>query len=231
MLSIALFVIIFLAVTNWFQILAFASVSFREGVKTSRLDDKWIYETVLKKTGLKLTHTALFYDKKMYGMMAGLPFWPKIILSQGLYKNLNKDELEWVILHEAGHCVLWHNMEALFFELGFLFFGLVVIVKYNINIYWTIFISVIFALLCIQIIRWFIEYQADKFSIKRVNNPRGVITAQEKFRNSKYKNLFHSEKSIGRFFLVWNIYPAKRIQMAEARLKYLSSSESQGNIS
>ena len=56
--------------------------------------------------------------------MAGLPFWPKIILSEGLYKSFNRDELEWVILHEAGHCVLWHNLQAFLIQVFILLFTL-----------------------------------------------------------------------------------------------------------
>jgi hypothetical protein len=73
-------------------------------------------------------------------------------------------------------------------------------------------------LICIQIIRWAIEYTADRFSIDRVDNPEGVISAQEKFRTANTKIPFHSENSIFRFFLYWNIYPSKRILMARKRL-------------
>ena len=106
MLMYIIFSLIFLFISNWFQITSFLSVPFKRGIKTISLKDKWIHETVLKKTGLRLLDITIFHDKKMYGMMAGIPFWPKMILSEGLYKALNKDELEWVILHEAGHCVL-----------------------------------------------------------------------------------------------------------------------------
>ena len=69
-----------------------------------------------------------------------------------------------------------------------------------------------------QIIRWGIEYMADKYSIERVDSPKGVITAQDKFRNAYNKNPFHSEKSIFRFLLHWNIYSSKRIDMAKQRM-------------
>ena len=122
MLKYLLFILIFLVITNWFQLVAFLSVPFRK-IKTSKLKDKWICKTVKEKTGFKLLAISIFHDKRMYGMMAGLPFWPKMILSEGLYKRLNKDELEWVILHEAGHCVLWHNLKAFFIEISFLIIG------------------------------------------------------------------------------------------------------------
>src|SRR3989337_4184844 len=124
------FSLIFLFISNWFQIISFLSVPCRDGSRRSKLKDKWIYETVLKKTGLRLLDITIFHDKKMYGMMAGLPFWPKMILSTGLYESLNKDELEWVILHEAGHCVLWHNLKAFLIELSILICGILFIYFY-----------------------------------------------------------------------------------------------------
>mgnify|MGYP001569994343 CR=1 FL=1 len=72
--------------------------------------------------------------------------------------------------------------------------------------------------MCVQVLRWGIEYVADRYSIYLVDNPKGVITAQDKFRNAYNMNPFHSEKSILRFLLHWNIYPSKRIDMARQRM-------------
>ncbi|OGM28316.1 hypothetical protein A2962_00535 [Candidatus Woesebacteria bacterium RIFCSPLOWO2_01_FULL_39_61] len=218
MASYIIFSPTFLIVANWFQLFTFVSAFGKGKVGRKKLEDKWVYETVLKKTGLKLSGVTLFRDEKMYGMMAGLPFWPKMILSEGLYKALNKDELEWVILHEAGHCVLWHNLKAFLIELSILICGILFIYFYKLNFLGGFLLAIVSGLLCIQAIRWLIEYQADKFSIERVDNPEGVITAQEKFKNATDKNLFSSEKSLGRFLLHWNIYPGKRIEMAKSRL-------------
>lgn len=213
-----IFSLIFLFITNWFQLISFLSLVIGPKYKTSQIDDLWIKNTVKKKTGLALMDITIFHDKKMYGMMAGTPFWPKMILSEGLYKSFNKDELEWVVLHEAGHCVLWHNIQAFLIQLAFLsvgiyFLGVLQLPLFIIPIY-----SLLLSLLCIQFLRWGIEYMADKYSIDRVDNPMGVITAQDKFRNAPVKNLFHSEESVLRFLLHWNIYPAKRILMAEKKV-------------
>ena len=155
----------------------------------------------------------------MYGMMAGLPFWPKMILSEGLYKSFNKDELEWVILHEAGHCVLWHNLQAFFIQIGILFFGIYTVSLFKLPLFLIPLYAIFFSFVCIQILRWGIEYVADRYSISRVAHPKGVITAQDKFRNAYVKNPFHSEKSIFRFLLHWNISPTKRIEMAKQRMQ------------
>jgi len=218
MLELIIFCVVFLFITNWFQVLTITSAFTRGNISKMGLKDKWLYDTVYKKTGLKLLSITLFKDRRMYAMMAGLPIWPKMILSEGLYKNLNKDELEWVILHEAGHCVLWHNLKTMLIQLIFVLIGFYLIYFNRMNLFAGILLATIYSFGCIQVIRWLIEYQADMYSIERVDNPNGVITAQKKFRNAKYRNLFRDERSIWRFLLHWNIYPKKRIDMAKARL-------------
>ncbi len=216
MLAYILFVLISLFICNWFQLLTFASAVFQGKIEKEKIKDKWIYETVLQKTGLRLLDITLFKDIRMYGMMAGFRAWPKMILSEGIYKNLNKDELEWVILHEAGHCVLRHNLKSFLIELSFIVLGILFIYFNKLNLLGASLLAIILSLLCIQAIRWLIEYQADKFSIERVDDPKAVISAQDKFRKSKYKNLFSSEKSVLRFLLHWNISRSKRISMAKS---------------
>ena len=220
-MNLLLFILIYLVICNWFQLLSFLSVIIGSRYKTSSIDDKWIKSIVKKKTGLSLLDITIFHDQKMYGMMAGFPFWPKMILSEGLYKSFNEDELEWVILHEAGHCVLWHNFQAFFIQIGILLFGIYTVFHFNLPLFLTWLYAILLSFVCIQVMRWGIEYVADRYSIHRVDNPKGVITAQDKFRNAYNKNLFHSEKSIFRFLLHWNIYPARRIEMAKQRIESL----------
>lgn len=208
----------FLILCNWFQLVSFLSIIIGPKNKTYSVNDKWIKSVVKMKTGLQLLDITIFNDKKMYGMMAGLPFWPKMILSEGLYKTLSKDELEWVILHEAGHCVLWHNLQAFVIEILILSFGIYIVNSFNLSLILSLLLMIVLSILCIQVIRWVIEYVADYYSITRVTNPKGVITAQDKFRNAYHKNWFNSEKSIFRFLLHWNIYPSTRIEMATKRL-------------
>jgi len=181
MINIIIFIILFLVIVNWFQIISFSSLFVGPKIKTSTIKDEWIKNVVKKKTGLNLFDVTLFHDKKMYGMMAGLPFWPKMILSTGLYKSLNKDELEWVILHEAGHCVLWHNLQSFFIEMIILSVGIYLIQKNKINLFFIPLYAILLSIVSIYLIRWTTEYMADKYSINLVDNPRGVITAQDKF--------------------------------------------------
>lgn len=64
------------------------------------------------------------------------------------------------------------------------------------------------------------EYAADMYSISRVDNPQGVITAQDKFRKNYKGSIFSNEKSIVRFLFHWNIYPSQRIKMAKKMIKF-----------
>jgi Zn-dependent protease with chaperone function len=198
--------------------ISFSSLFIGPKIKISMIKDEWIKNIVKKKTGLTLLDITLFHDKKMYGMMAGLPFWPKMILSTGLYESLNKDELEWVVLHEAGHCVLWHNLQSFFIEMITLAFGIYLINISNIKLFFIPIHAILLSIVCIHLIRWTTEYVADKYSINLVDNPNGVITAQEKFRKNYSKNFMNDEKSIFRFLFHWNIYPSQRIEMANKRL-------------
>ncbi len=212
-MKVLLFLLIYLVICNWFQLRRFLSIIIGPRYRTSSIDDKWIKSIVKKKTGLSLLHITIFHDQKMYGMMVGLPFWPKMILSEGLYKSFNRDELEWVILHEAGHCVLWHALQAFFIQIGIMLFGIYTISLFELPLLLTWFYAIFLSFVCVQILRWSTEYVADQYSINRVDNPKGVITAQEKFRNA------YNEKSILRFLFHWNIYPSKRIEMAKQRMR------------
>lgn len=216
-----LFLVIFLTICNWFQIRHFLKLIVGPKIKTETLKDDWINSVVKKKTGLNLKEITLFKDQKMYGMMTGLGPWimPRMILSEGLYKNLNKDELEWVILHEAGHCVLLHNLQSMIIELVFLSTGLYLILTNNINPFLIPFLSLVLSIISIQVIRRMTEYTADMYSISRVDNPQGVITAQDKFRKNYKGSIFSNEKSIVRFLFHWNIYPSQRIEMARKVIK------------
>lgn len=212
------FAFLFLIMTNWFQLYTFIKILVGPSVNRSTIKDSWISNVIKKKTGLTLPEITLFHDKSYYGMMAGLSFWPKLILSKGLYKSFNKDELEWVILHEAGHCLMWHNLQAALIEAVFLVLGFLTVSTVRINWFYVPIISVLFSILSIQVIRWLTEYQADKFAISKVDNPRGVITAQDKFRKSQYQTPLNKEGSLLRFLLHWNITPTMRVEMAKKRV-------------
>jgi len=215
--SLIIFISIFLVTVNYFQLVTFASLIIGSKIKTSTIVDRWILKAIKDKTGLVLKNLIIFHDKRPYAMMAGIYPFPKLIISEEMYKVFNKDEIEWVILHEAGHHLLWHNLEAIVIEGTMLVLGVKLINLFMLNIFLSGVLSLIFSILTVQIIRYAIEYQADKYSIKKVSNPQGVITAQEKLRKYYKDSLFGSERSFVRMLLSWNITPAQRIKIAKSR--------------
>jgi len=216
-ISLILFILIFLFLVNYFQLVTFTSLIIGPKIKTSLIVDDWILKTIKNKTGLVLKNITIFHDQRPYAMMGGIYPFPILIISEKMYKIFDKDEMEWVILHEAGHHLLWHNLEAIIIEGVILTLGIKFIFLFQLNIFLSGILSLFFSILAVQVIRYAIEYQADKFSIKRVTNPRGVITAQSKLRKYYNVSLFKSEKSLIRIFLHWNISPDLRIKMAKQR--------------
>lgn len=215
---ILFFTVIFLFICNLFQIKTFLSALLHAKQKITIIRDTWISGVIKKKTGIILKRIIIFEDKKPYGMMPGIPLKPEMILSRGLYQKFNKDELEWVILHEVGHCVLWHVVKIGVIQLIFLIIGLSIITTLHISFLFSFIFAFLMSILAIQTIRHLVEYEADKFSIDKVTNPRGVITAQDKLRKSYKNSIYNSEKGLTRFLFHWNIYPSERIKMANVRL-------------
>lgn len=216
-LSSFLFVLIFLIAVNYFQLVTFISLIVGPKIRTKKIIDRWIIDTVKEKTGLALKNITIFYDKRPYAMMGGIYPFPILIISEKMRKVFNKDEMEWVILHETGHHLLWHNLQAIIIEGLVISLGIKLINFFMLNIFLVGVLSIFLSILTIQIIRYLIEYQADKFSILRVSDPEGVITAQTKLKKYYKDSLFNSEKSLLRILFHWNISPDLRIKMAKMR--------------
>jgi len=89
-MTVLIFIVTFFFISNWFQLLTILSAVFGGKIEKKTVKDKWVYEMIFKKTGLKLQEITLYKDKRMYGMMMGLPFWPKTVLSEGLYKTFKQ---------------------------------------------------------------------------------------------------------------------------------------------
>jgi Zn-dependent protease with chaperone function len=140
-----------------------------------------------------------------------------MVLSKKIYESFNKDELEWVLLHEAAHCIMWHVLKCAVVQAVMLFTGIFIIYRLQVSIWTLPFFSLFTSVLAIQCMKYF-EYEADKYSIERVDNPQGVITAQTKFEKAN-PSWFYNEKNITRTLFYWNILPSQRITMAKKRMK------------
>lgn len=190
-LNILIFALVFLGVTLWVQLkLFFSSLHSPKGQETSLSDPK-LLSLVQSKTGYKLDKIYLASSDKLFGVMPSF-LKPHLIISRALYENFDADELEYVLLHEMAHFLLHHVLTESLAGLLFLISGITMITIFGLSLPLVILLGFIFAIAMIRFGRLH-EYEADEYSLSRMSNPRGMITATDKFQaqysSPKYKIL------------------------------------------
>lgn len=154
-----------------------------KGKKTlTIIKDKKISEVLWKKAKTKIETIKISESNLLFGAMAGIPGNPQLYLSRKLYESFNWDELEYVLMHEAGHYKLGHSVKELLEGLVFFGIGIAILNKYP-NVFLAAILGLFFGILMIQIAK-FKEVEADTYSLERVGNPKGMITATKKFKNA-----------------------------------------------
>jgi Zn-dependent protease with chaperone function len=173
-----------------------AALSKKQRGKRERISDKKVERIAKEKCGIELKSFYLVRSEKPYGMMAGIPGKPIMILSNEVYEEFNDDEKEYVVLHELGHYALWHSTKEGFFGIFLLLAGIAVVAlipEKNHQILFSILIGLLIGILNIQFGR-FSEYQADRYALKRIGNPAGMLTASHKFQKA-----WRGEEKVNRF--------------------------------
>lgn len=217
--NVLVFLIIFGYLSNHVQFRGFFVQLKKSKVGGEKIEDKFITKLLKDKTGLNVKEIFLFDLNRPMGMMPGLPFKPHMILTRGLYKNFNKDELEYVVLHEAGHCLSWHLVKAIAIFSILAIVGIALIIRMNMSLIFSAGLGIVLVVIFNNLAR-LLEYEADYFAVKRVENPKGMITATEKFAKayggglniSFWRKLFH------RAFYVGVPY-SDRIRIAKTEIK------------
>lgn len=93
------FIIIFFFVANRSWIKSFLEGFIKERPSARSLEDNDTLRFIENKTGLKLRKITLLETTATWGMMAGLPTFPYMVISRDAYENFSKDELQWLYLH------------------------------------------------------------------------------------------------------------------------------------
>lgn len=212
----ALFCIIFTATTLWMQLSLFVSGIGKDKPLVRTIEDKNITQLVLEKTGVKIDTILLSESSRPFAAMVGIPGRPQLILSQSLYHAFSHDQLEYVLLHEIGHNQLQHTVVELILGSAFLMAGIKTLKKYP-----ALPLSVALGVLCgiamIQVGRIY-EVQADQYALVKIENPQGMMSASQAFKNY-YDNHGGTPTSISRLlFFRGNPYES-RIRMAEDEIK------------
>lgn len=209
-----LFIVVYFYLSNWFQIHAFLASFFKSNNRSLKVKDKWISDLVYKKAGLKLSDVYLYNSEKPFGMMPGIPQHPHMILSTKLYKNFNKRELEWIVLHEAGHCVLYHTFKIGGAMITIFISGIYMIHLFKAQLTPSFILAVLLSIIFVQVARIF-ERETDYFAAKHISNPKGMISAARKLASFYFKNRW---SDLIKKFFGWNVLPDERIAIAEREI-------------
>lgn len=185
-LNIFIFALILVLVTFWLQLQLFLTTSRKSHTKIQAIQNSDLLNFIHHKTGFKLEKIYLVPSIKLYGLMSGI-FKPHLILSTSLHKEFNSDETEYVLLHEMGHYLLHHNQIEVITGLILLTSGSTLISITELSTLLSIMLGFLCGIIMIRLGRIH-EYQADQFSLTRMNNPEGMITATQKFQNQNLKS-------------------------------------------
>lgn len=171
----------------WLQIWNFFSGQFQsEKPSLTLLQDQKVQSLLKDKADLDSVTIYLAESKAPYGMMAGFPGHPVMVLSKNLYETFSFDQLEFVVFHEAGHYIYWHSVQEFVFGLILAILGIFIIKKLQgkVNVYFlAIFLGSIFGVFALNFGK-LKESEADAFAIQKMTNPNGAVEAAYKFKEA-----------------------------------------------
>lgn len=216
MLPSIIFTVIYLGFCNWIQIYYLLGNLIKPKHKVISVDGKGLKTQLKKKTGLDVSIKLMSEKRKMIGFMVNSPpFKPVMIFSQRLYDSFNRDEFEWVALHESGHYLMCHNFKMALIQFSVYLFGIWLLSgEQIIPSAFAVFYAFILGYFYIQIIK-ILEFQADYFAVCHMDNPKGMITG-----NIKMKKVNQVLMGGNGFLqsLIIAVSPEDRIKMAEREL-------------
>lgn len=208
------FVLTFIYLTNWQAVIALFKGAFFSKRKSLSYKNGWLFNLLKKKTGIRFKFKkAILKNYTAFSLI--LP--PNtIVFSSRILKDFNKDELQWISLHEAGHRVYYHGIKYIPTSFIFVTSGMLILNYYNNPI--VNFLTVAFSLTPIyqQIIRIF-ETQADQFAAKNMDNPEGMITANKKFGKTIKSRIYKSD--ILRTLFTPHLSYNQRIKLAKKEIE------------
>ncbi len=214
-MNIILFVFIFLYTANWVRAkLIIQGLGKPKKVFTSFKNKKFL-DKVNKKIGLPFV-IKVQNSPWIFGYSPSVPLKPIFVVSKGAITHLKENELEWLVLHEMGHCVMWHIVKETLLHLGLLILGIAVVYYLNLSFLLAAFLGVFFGIVWYQIERIF-EMQADTFSLQRIDDPKGMIGANQKMK-ARGRSVFY-KKPLLTFLFTPHLGYDQRIEMATKKLK------------
>lgn len=204
----------------WMQINLLLATLGKDKPPLTTVRNETLTNLMAEKTGLKLVSVKIAEADRPFGMMTSVFWSPQMILSRNLYENFNASEMEYVVFHEAGHYKLRHIFKEWLLGLMLLGTGIWILKKLKTNraaLFAAATIGFIFGVIMIQLGKIH-ELQADQYSLDRMADPRGMITATEKFKSYYGPKYSQNTNPV----IQWLFYRANpydnRIKMAEAEI-------------
>lgn len=214
---IFLFAAILSYIPLWLQIGLFLSSLGKAKKPIAVIRDEKIHKLLLAKTNINIEYTKISESDLPFGMMIGIPWRPQLILSKVLYKKFSPSEIEYVILHEAGHYILAHPIKELLAGISLFICGVFLLRAAGgpIGVALSIVIGLVFGIFMIQLGRSN-EIEADTFALTKISNPVGMISATKKFQK-EYRN--HTDRALVRLLFYRGNPYENRITMANKEIK------------
>ena len=213
-MNVIIFLIVFSYIANWGRVKLLIQGIGKEKKVFLPFKNKSFLDKVNKKVRvnfqIKVQNSPL-----IYGYSPSVPLKPLFVVSSGAIRYLKENELEWLVLHEMGHCIMWHLVKEVFVYMILLLLGSFAVYFLHINLYFVLSLSLILGLLWYQIERIF-EYQADTFSLERIDDPQGMIEANKKMK-ARVRSIFYKNVLLTFLFTPHLTYD-QRIAMATDKL-------------
>jgi len=177
--------IFYFLLCNWIQIwYLLGNLLKQKENKITPFENKKLLLKMREKTKLPLSIKIIDEKTKMIGfMISSPPFKPLMLFSEKLHNAFTEDEMQWVVLHESGHYLMWHNLKFALSQI-LIFLSIVYLsTKFNFGLLLLLILLTISAIAYIQIAKIF-EYQADSYAAQNMDNPRGMISGNIKMRDA-----------------------------------------------
>lgn len=208
----------YFALCNWIQIwYLLGNLIKPKKNKLTPFENKKLLLKMREKTKLSLSIKIMDEKEKMIGfMVSSPPFKPLMLFSERLYKAFTDDEMQWVILHESGHYLMWHNLKFALSQIFLFILVVYLLIKLNVGFILSLLLLTISAVIYIQIAKLF-ELQTDTYAAKNMDNPKGMITGNIKMRDA---NKGFLSNPIMKHLLTIAIPYEERIRIANSQIYF-----------
>jgi Zn-dependent protease with chaperone function len=204
----------------WVTIRLWGSSLGKQKQPITVFNDKNISMFIKQKTGINIESMTIAESDRPFAMMVGIPSRPQLILSRYLFSTFSPEALEYVLLHETGHYVLWHTVIEMFAGITFLILGIMILrrIHQNFRVYFAaVLLGVLFGICMIRLGRIH-EYNADGYTLKHISNPNGMIEATKNFRGYYGMNFTENKNSLVQWLFYRSNPYDNRIKMAEKEI-------------